>query len=40
MEEQNILTFLQCNELQCNELARKIWYLPEREEVQTAIARL
>jgi hypothetical protein len=32
MKKQNILT-----PLQCNELARKTWYLPEREEVQTAI---
>ncbi|MBW4570777.1 MAG: hypothetical protein KME31_22950 [Tolypothrix carrinoi HA7290-LM1] len=35
MEEQNVLT-----PLQCNEISREIWYLPEREEVQTAIARL
>ena len=35
MEEPTILT-----PLQCNEIGQKIWYLPEREEVQTAIARL
>lgn len=35
MEEQNVLT-----PLQSNEIGQKIWYLPEREEVQTAIARL
>ncbi|MBD2247008.1 hypothetical protein [Nostoc sp. FACHB-888] len=35
MEEQNVLTILQCNEI-----GQEIWYLPEREEVQTAIARL
>ncbi|MEE3719724.1 hypothetical protein V2H45_23565 [Tumidithrix elongata RA019] len=26
--------------LQCDEIGQEIWYLPEREEVQTAIARL
>ena len=35
MEEQNVLT-----PLQCNEISREVWYLPEREEIQTAIARL
>ncbi|KYC40273.1 hypothetical protein WA1_27460 [Scytonema hofmannii PCC 7110] len=35
MDEQNILT-----PLQCNGISREIWYLPEREEIQTAIARL
>lgn len=35
MDEQNVLT-----PLQCDEISRKIWYLPEREEIQTAIARL
>jgi hypothetical protein len=35
MDSQNILT-----PLQCSEIGREIWYLPEREEVQTAIARL
>lgn len=35
MEEQNVLT-----PLQCDEISREIWYLPEREEIQTAIARL
>ena len=32
---QNVLT-----PLQCDEISRKIWYLPERDEIQTAIARL
>ncbi|WP_242063505.1 hypothetical protein [Nostoc sp. FACHB-892] len=35
MEEQNVLT-----PSQCLEISQEIWYLPEREEVQTAIARL
>ncbi|MBD1896832.1 hypothetical protein [Coleofasciculus sp. FACHB-129] len=35
MEEQNVLT-----PSQCLEISREIWYLPEREEIQTAIARL
>lgn len=35
VEEQNIFT-----PLQCDEIGREIWYLPEREEIQTAIARL
>jgi hypothetical protein len=35
MDLQNALT-----PLQCSEIGREIWYLPEREEVQTAIARL
>ncbi|MEH1852681.1 MAG: hypothetical protein V7L11_13705 [Nostoc sp.] len=35
LSEPNFLT-----PLQCNEIGREIWYLPEREEVQTAIARL
>ncbi|MBW4455073.1 MAG: hypothetical protein KME55_21490 [Nostoc indistinguendum CM1-VF10] len=35
LSEQNFLT-----PLQCNEIGREIWYLPEREEIQTAIARL
>ncbi|BCL38547.1 hypothetical protein [Nostoc sp. MS1] len=35
MSEQNVLT-----PLQCYEIGREIWYLPEREEIQTAIARL
>ncbi|MEW5857363.1 MAG: hypothetical protein AB1861_08280 [Cyanobacteriota bacterium] len=35
MEEQNVLT-----PLQCNQIGQEIWCLPEREEVQTAIARL
>ncbi|MBD2524417.1 hypothetical protein [Nostoc sp. FACHB-133] len=35
LSEQNFLT-----PLQCNEIGREIWYLPEREDVQTAIARL
>jgi hypothetical protein len=26
--------------LQCAEISREIWYLPEREEIQTAISRL
>ena len=26
--------------LQCNEIGREIWYIPGREEVQTAISRL
>jgi hypothetical protein len=35
MEEQNVLT-----SSQCLEISREIWYSPEREEIQTAIARL
>ncbi|MDZ7992964.1 MAG: hypothetical protein RM022_023690 [Nostoc sp. EfeVER01] len=35
LSEANFLT-----PLQCNEISREIWYLPEREEIQTAIARL
>lgn len=35
MEEQNVLT-----PSQCLEISKEIWYLPEREEIQTAIARL
>ncbi|MBD2248703.1 hypothetical protein [Nostoc sp. FACHB-888] len=35
VQEQNILT-----PSQCDEISREIWYLPEREEIQTAIARL
>ncbi|MEH1817167.1 MAG: hypothetical protein V7K26_20375 [Nostoc sp.] len=35
MGEQNLLT-----PLKCNEIGLEIWYLPEREEIQTAIARL
>ncbi|NEU78844.1 hypothetical protein [Nostoc sp. UIC 10630] len=35
LSEQNFLT-----PLRCNEIGREIWYLPEREEIQTAIARL
>ena len=35
VEKSNILT-----SLQCDEISREIWYLPEREEIQTAIARL
>lgn len=35
LEEQNVLT-----SSQCFEMSREIWYLPEREEIQTAIARL
>ena len=35
MDEQNVLT-----PLQCAEISQEIWYLPEREEIQTAIARL
>ncbi len=35
MEEQHLLT-----PSQCLEISREIWYLPEREEIQTAIARL
>lgn len=35
MEEQNVLT-----PSQCLEISREIWYLPKREEIQTAIARL
>lgn len=35
VEEQNVFT-----PLQCDEISREIWYLPEREEIQTAIARL
>ncbi|HYW21936.1 MAG TPA: hypothetical protein VE956_22030 [Nodularia sp. (in: cyanobacteria)] len=34
MEEQNFLT-----PSQCLEISGEIWYLPEREEIQTAIAR-
>lgn len=35
IETSNIFT-----PLQCDEISREIWYLPEREEIQTAIARL
>lgn len=35
LDSQNVLT-----PLQCSEIGKEIWYLPEREEVQTAIARL
>lgn len=35
MDSQNVLT-----PLQCIEISREIWYLPEREEIQTAIAQL
>ncbi|KJH69997.1 hypothetical protein [Aliterella atlantica] len=35
LDSQNDLT-----PLQCSEIGREIWYLPEREDVQTAIARL
>jgi hypothetical protein len=35
MDEPNVLT-----PLQCDEISREIWYLPEREEIQTAISRL
>lgn len=35
MDSPNVLT-----PLQCSEIAQTIWYLPERDEVQTAIARL
>jgi hypothetical protein len=35
LSEPNFLT-----PLQCNEISREIWYLPEREKIQTAIARL
>ena len=35
LSEPNFLT-----PLQCNEIGQEIWYLPEREEIQTAIARL
>ena len=35
MDSSNVLT-----PLQCSEIGQKIWYLPERDEVQTAIARL
>ena len=35
MEEPNVLT-----PLQCDEIGREIWYLPERDDIQTAIARL
>jgi|GEM_PF-5696012 len=35
LDSQNDLT-----PLQCNEMSQKIWYLPGREEAQTAIARL
>lgn len=35
MDEQNVLT-----PVQCAEISQEIWYLPEREEIQTAIARL
>lgn len=34
-EEQNILT-----PLQCDEIAKELWYSPERDDYQTAIARL
>lgn len=34
-DSQNVLT-----SLQCSEISGEIWYLPEREEIQTAIARL
>ncbi|MGB3510103.1 MAG: hypothetical protein WBA93_12870 [Microcoleaceae cyanobacterium] len=32
---QNVLTALQCDEI-----SREIWYLPKRDEIQTALARL
>jgi hypothetical protein len=35
MDSQNVLT-----PSQCLEISREIWYLPDREEIQTAIARL
>jgi hypothetical protein len=35
MDEPNILT-----PLQCDEISREIWYLPEREEIQTSVSRL
>jgi hypothetical protein len=35
MDEPNVLT-----SSECNEISREIWYLPEREEIQTAIANL
>lgn len=35
MDEQNVLT-----PLLCDEISQEIWYLPEKEEIQTAIARL
>ncbi|BBD59037.1 hypothetical protein NIES2109_18160 [Nostoc sp. HK-01] len=35
MDSQNILT-----PQQCLEISREIWYLPDREEIQTAVARL
>lgn len=35
IEEQHLLT-----SSQCLEISREIWHLPEREEIQTAIARL
>ncbi len=35
MDEQNVLT-----SLQCHEIGLEIWYLPEREDIQTAISRL
>ncbi|MEA5598266.1 hypothetical protein [Rivularia sp. UHCC 0363] len=35
MEKQNVLT-----SLQCLEISQKTWYIPGREEIQTAIARL
>ncbi|MBD1929474.1 hypothetical protein H6F74_25000 [Trichocoleus sp. FACHB-90] len=35
MDEQHLLT-----PSQCFEISQEIWYLPEREEIQTAIARL
>ncbi|MDZ8241619.1 MAG: hypothetical protein RMZ69_31530 [Nostoc sp. ChiQUE01a] len=35
IDSENVLT-----PLQCVEISREIWYLPEREEIQTAIAQL
>ena len=35
IKQQNVLT-----PSHCNEVGLEIWYLPEREEIQTAIARL
>ncbi|MBW4505499.1 MAG: hypothetical protein KME64_03150 [Scytonematopsis contorta HA4267-MV1] len=35
IEEQNVLT-----PLQCMEIAKELWYSPEREDIQTAVARL
>lgn len=35
IDSQNILT-----NSQCNKISREIWYLPEREDMQNAIARL